>query len=379
MSAEKSDRPTGPNPRPYSPFRHLGSILRKREFLHLTIFLTRRCNQRCSFCFYLAADSSPAAGEPGEELSLAELEKIAASCPPLLWLAFSGGEIFLRTDLAAIAEIFYRRTKPAIMLFPSNGLDTERITRTMAEILPRCPCSTVVVKLSLDGPPAVHDALRGVKGSHAACLRTAAALGPLLDDYPNFELGINSVFCPATQDTMAETIDFVAELPYIHTHTISLARGDLADQSQLTADLDKYQAACRYLEGKLESRQAKTYRFGGARLKAAQDILQRRYILETARQDRALLPCYAGRLNLVIADDGAVYPCEDFQARMRMGNIRDYRGNLGRLLQSEQSRAVVSAIKRDGCHCTHECYMMTNILFNPTTYPALLKEYLLLR
>jgi len=379
MAADKADRPAGRNPRPYSPFRHLGSILRKREPLHLTIFLTRRCNQRCSFCFYLAADTSPAAGEAGAELSLVELEKIADSCPPLLWLAFSGGEIFLRSDLAAVAEIFYRRTKPAIMLFPSNGLDTERITAAVAEILPCCPRSTVVVKLSLDGPPVVHDALRGVKGSHAACLRTAAALGRLLEQYPHFELGINSVFCPATEDTMAETIDFVAGLPYIHTHTISLARGDLADKSQLTADLGKYQRACQYLEQKLKKHQARTYRFGGARLKAAQDILQRRYILETARQDRALLPCYAGRLNLVIADDGAVYPCEDFRAKMRMGNIRDYQGDLGRLLQSDRARAVVSAINREGCHCTHECYMMTNILFNPATYPALLKEYLQLR
>jgi len=31
------------------------------------------------------------------------------------------------------------------------------------------------------------------------------------------------------------------------------------------------------------------------------------------------------------------------------------------------------------CHCTHECYFMTNILFNPRLYPSLMKEYLLLR
>jgi len=62
-----------------------------------------------------------------------------------------------------------------------------------------------------------------------------------------------------------------------------------------------------------------------------------------------------------------------------MGNIRNHDGDLNRLLRSEQARRVVAAISRQGCHCTHECYMMTNILFNPATYPALLKEYLQLK
>ncbi|MFH7320799.1 SPASM domain-containing protein [Desulfurivibrio sp. D14AmB] len=360
----------------YSPFRHLGDIFWKRRPIHLTVFLTRRCNQRCSFCFYLAADSTPGAGSAAGELTLTELEKIAASCPPLLWLAFSGGEIFLRSDLAQVTAAFYRRTKPAIILLPSNGQATDLIVKTTAGIVRDCPKSTVVVKLSLDGPQEVHDRLRGVPGAHAACLRTAAALGQLQERHPNFELGINSVFCPATQESMIATIDLVASLPFIHTHTISLARGDLADKSQLTADLEQYQAACAYLEQKLKNRQAATYRFGGARLKAAQDILQRRYILRTAREQKAQLPCFAGRLNLVITDDGTTYPCESFTPQMVMGNIRNHDGDLNRLLRSEQARRVVAAISRQGCHCTHECYMMTNILFNPATYPALLKEYL---
>lgn len=398
--------------RSYSLFRHFWSIFRKKNPIHLTIFLTRRCNQRCSFCFCLAADASSdtatngatslapvnlagglagSAGSAGlvsaadlpaspptfsdSELSLAELTRIADSCPPLLWLAFSGGEIFLRSDLVDIAVAFYRRTRPAVILFPTNGLSTERIVGAMSEIVRSCPRSTVVVKLSLDGPAATHDRLRGVAGSHAACLRTAVELGKLQDDYRNFELGVNSVFCPATQDSMQETIDFVAQLPYINTHTISLARGALADQSQLVTDLEKYRQAGEYLATKLKTGQARTYRFGGARLKAAQDILQRRYILETARQQRALLPCYAGRLNLVITDTGETYPCENFQRKMRLGNIRACNGDLVRLLQTTRVRQVLSAIKSDGCFCTHECFMMTNILFNPTTYPALLKEY----
>ena len=394
--------------RRYSPFRHLPAVLRRR-LLHLTVFLTRRCNQRCPFCFYLAAAQplgrKPAENEPlpagpppapptisndpagistsssdlrQPELSLAELERLAAGCPPLLWLAFSGGEIFLREDLAEITTRFYHHTRPAIILLPSNGFATGRIVPAVEEILACCPQSTVVVKLSLDGPPAVHDALRGVAGAHAACLETARQLGPLLERHAHFELGINSVFGPATQESMIQTIDFVATLPHIRTHTLSLARGDLADPGQLATDLEQYRQACQYLAEKLRRRQAATYRFGGARLKAAQDILQRRYILETARRQQPQLPCLAGRLNLVVTDDGTVYPCENFAPRMVMGNLRQADGDLAALLQTEQARRVVAAIGRERCFCTHECYMMTNILFSPRTWPALLKEYFLL-
>ena len=34
------------------------------------------------------------------------------------------------------------------------------------------------------------------------------------------------------------------------------------------------------------------------------------------------------------------------------------------------------SIQDKRCHCTHECYFITNILFDPRRYPALLKEYL---
>jgi hypothetical protein len=44
-----------------------------------------------------------------------------------------------------------------------------------------------------------------------------------------------------------------------------------------------------------------------------------------------------------------------------------------------KARGVIASIADGRCHCTHECYFMTNILFNPRLYPSLMKEYLLLR
>ena len=48
-------------------------------------------------------------------------------------------------------------------------------------------------------------------------------------------------------------------------------------------------------------------------------------------------------------------------------------------LRGAGARSMLARIASGLCHCTHECYFMTNILFNARQYPALAREYLRLR
>jgi len=117
-----------------------------------------------------------------------------------------------------------------------------------------------------------------------------------------------------------------------------------------------------------------TYHFKGARIKAAQDIVQRNLIYDTMTQKKQLTPCYAGKLNLVITETGDIYPCESFD--MKMGNVRDNGYSIKNILKTDKAQKIIRSIKDNGCYCTHECYLMTNILFNPKLYPRIAKEYL---
>jgi len=352
--------------------RHVDAIAWKRRPIQLTFFVTRRCNARCPFCFY-PQNAEPA--EPGSaELTLEEIGKISRSLGSLLWLAFSGGEIFLRKDLVEISRLFHRQNRPAIMLYPTNGLLPQRIHDAMAQILRHCGDSVVVVKLSLDGVGAAHDALRETPGGFDKLMQTYRLLAGLLQDHPNFELGINTVFCAGNQDRMDEIIEFVQGLESIRTHTISLARGELADASHKAVDHAKYERAVGRLAANLRQRKAPTYAFRGARLKAAQDILQRRLIHRTMVEQRRLIPCYAGRLNLVLSETGEIYPCETRSESF--GNVRAHDYDLHTVLRTAAARATLGSIGRGECHCTHECYFITNILFNPRCYPALAGEWL---
>jgi len=357
----------------YSPLRHTGSILLKGQPVQLTFFVTRKCNARCPFCFYVDNNNDNNSSSSEAELSLDEIKKVSSSLGKLLWLAFSGGEPYLRKDIVEISKVFYDQNRPVIMLFPTNGLMPDLIKDRTEKILKYCRKSVVAVKLSLDGLHGDHDALRDTPGCFDKTMKTYRLLGELLQQYPNFELGINTVFLSENQDKMDEIIDFVQGLTNIKTHTISMVRGDLTDPHFKEVDVEKYRRAIDRLEANLKNRTSSIYRFRGARLKAAQDILQRRMIHQTLLEQKRDIPCYAGKLNLVLTETGDVYPCEILSTSF--GNVRNFDYNMKEIVRSEAAGPVLNSIYNKQCYCTHECYFITNILFNPRLYPALAKEY----
>lgn len=370
----------------YTPFRHIGSIFYKKNPIHLTFFLTKRCNSKCPFCFYLKSTppiplltkgGEGRVDKKSEELSLDEIQQISRSIGNLLWLAFSGGEIYLRDDLVEISQTFYENNKPSVMLFPTNGLMPELIKEQTEKILKNCSKSIIAVKLSIDGLNSSHDSLRKTPGSFDKVMHTYKLLGDLVDRYHNFELGVNTVFCTENQDEMESIIDFVKSLAKIKTHTISLIRGNLSDEHYKNIDTSKYLHAIAKMEENLKNKTSSIYRFKGARIKAAQDILQRRIIHKTIVENRQIIPCFAGRLNLVLTEDGNLSPCEILTEAF--GNVRDYGYNIQNVLASQKAREVINSIKDNKCFCTHECYLMTNILFNPRQYGALWNEYVSLK
>lgn len=353
----------------YSSLKYIPSIFTKRDLLQFTFFVTSRCNARCPFCFYWQDRHTKR-----DELTLAEIEKVSRSMGDLLWLLFSGGEIFMRQDLPQIAATFYRNNHPVIITLPTNGFAPNLIIPKTEEILNLCPESAVVVKVSLDGVGEEHDRIRNTPGNFKKAMETWAGLRELRSRHENLQIGINTVFCRENQDQMDEIIDYVNTLPDCETHTISLIRGNPATDDHKDIDLEKYRRAVDRLEQDLKGDKPKMYHFTLARLKTAQDLVQRRLIYETVRQSRRLLPCYAGRIAAVMNEEGDVFPCEILSESM--GNVRDADYDLMRIFRSQRANQVRAMINKNRCYCSHECYFVTNILFNPLMYGQVARQYL---
>ena len=73
---------------------------RQRTPVHLILFVTDQCNAKCVTCFYWENLNQ------GESLQPEHIENISRSLGRLLWLDISGGEPFLRKDLAWVCHKF---------------------------------------------------------------------------------------------------------------------------------------------------------------------------------------------------------------------------------------------------------------------------------
>jgi hypothetical protein len=109
----------------------------------------------------------------------------------------------------------------------------------------------------------------------------------------------------------------------------------------------------------------------------ARELVGRRIQLKLLRESQFQIPCYAANLMGVIKSNGDVMACE--LRDDKLGNIRDFDYDFRKLWLGERAKSISEDIIANKCFCTHECFMSTNILFNPRLYPRLVGEVAKLR
>jgi hypothetical protein len=77
------------------------------------------------------------------------------------------------------------------------------------------------------------------------------------------------------------------------------------------------------------------------------------------------MDCTAGETTLVVDYDGRFRSCE---LREPMGSVKDYDCDIQKILQGEAMKKEIETIGhgyRANCWCTHGCWIMSSITFNP--------------
>jgi radical SAM protein with 4Fe4S-binding SPASM domain len=121
--------------------------------------LTLRCDLACRHC-------SSRAGRPRpDELTTAEALALVDQMADLgvLEVTLIGGEAYLHEGWVEIVRAIRRRGMECTMVTGGRGMSRDR-ARLARE------AGVMSVSVSIDGAQATHDALRGLKGSHAAAL-----------------------------------------------------------------------------------------------------------------------------------------------------------------------------------------------------------------
>jgi MoaA/NifB/PqqE/SkfB family radical SAM enzyme len=153
--------------------QHPGFLLRLAEpWVHrpsaptrVVMDVTRRCNLRCTMCHTWEI-------QPSHELSIEEIRRILAQMPRLNWLDLTGGELFLRRDAVEVLGAACEVPSLGVLHFPTNGWFTARVLEGVEAVRARRPDLDLLVTVSIDGPPALHDRIRGREGSFDRAIET---------------------------------------------------------------------------------------------------------------------------------------------------------------------------------------------------------------
>lgn len=329
----------------------------KRDPIQVTHFVTSRCNARCKHCFYwndLNLNKN--------ELKLEEIKNISKSMPNFFFLIISGGEPFLRSDLGDIIKTYYLNNNIGNLTIPTNGFLTDSIYNTSKEILDSCPDLFFTVSLSIDGIGKDHDEIRGVSGLFEKLEKTYWKLNDLKKSYKNFNVDFLTTLSKLNQEKLEQISSYINKT-FNNDINVSLVRGNPKEHSIKEIDIRFYDNILDFQKNRFD----KLSSFNQSKLKVKvrkiMHNLRHEFISRTFKEGKYLIPCYACKLDVVINEEGDVYPCETLGRKI--GNLRDYGYDFKKLWHSKKANEIRQFIKSSRCFCTHECNIRTNILFNP--------------
>lgn len=116
------------------------------------VAVTLNCNSRCVMCDIWKNDISG-------EMSPAEYKALPRS---LKEINITGGEPFLREDLAEILAVIRARCPGVRLVMSTHGFMTDRIRRLAKDLKHVAP--DLAIRVSIDGVEKTHEAVRGIPG-----------------------------------------------------------------------------------------------------------------------------------------------------------------------------------------------------------------------
>lgn len=358
--------------------RHAKKIFFKKNAMpvYLIHFVTEVCNLRCSHCFDFFYEEGPR--RKPFELTLDEIDRMTRNMGELLFLLPTGGEPFLRPDLPKIIELYYKNCRLRNVGMPTNGSLTEKVVAGVEEILTRCPDLHFGLDISLDGIGQDHDTIRAQTGLFEKCTETYWRLKEVEKRHANFKVCVEVTIQKSNQDKLEEIYDFFTQQLRTYNILVRIVRGQPRDPLEKNISLQRVEEFTSKLERGIWQRNYHGHAvYPMSDFITARELVGRKIQLKLLRENRFQIPCYAAKLMGVIKSNGDVMACE--LRDDRLGNVRDFDYDFRKLWLSDRTKAISKDIIDNKCFCSHECFMSTNILFNPRLYPRLAGEVVKLR
>lgn len=221
--------------------------------------------------------------------------------------------------------------------------------------------------------------VKGDDNSFEKAIKTINHLKTIQKVYDRINIGIIITFTNENQNKFKSIIKEIYSLVEPDNISINLVRGNPKQKVNLNLNLNLYRESVKFRDDLFYQKKMSGHtRFKGNSLATAGRIMLNELVNKTFEENKYITPCYAGNLSGVMYPEGDVYPCEILDKTHKIGNIRDFDLDFRKLWLSKKAKEEVKFIRKTECFCTHECFNIVNILFNPKFYPQIIKKSKLL-
>ena len=258
----------------------------------------------------------------------------------------------MRPGILDIFKIIARTQHNLYMLHTqTNGILTHKLTRDILAVLALRP-RLFVLTLSIDGPPALHNKLRGIKNNWQDSVATYKALQKYISNRFACYFGMT------LSDYNAGQIE--ATYQSLKTAIPTLSRHDMHfnvahRSSHYYGNQNSKFSTPQTIAGEIaDFNKKKGRRWDGVSIL---DSLYQRRVASYLETHKTPIPCKALTSSLFLDPDGTIYPCSMWN--LALGNVKDISYDLSKFWQSPvavKTRHVIDLKKCPNCWTPCEAY-----------------------
>jgi MoaA/NifB/PqqE/SkfB family radical SAM enzyme len=318
----------------------------------VTFVATYHCNFRCEMCNIWQKKSV-------DEMTPDEVALFFERWPQFRWVHLTGGELFMRRDLDDLVAAIQKSCRSLFLLnFPTTGWFGDKTVSLVERTLAR-GVGRLMVTISMDGPKAVHEEMRGLPGSWDRAIETYRRLRGI--NRSNFQTVIGMTL-------MAKNTDKVDD-------TLAAIRQVIPDFKRSELHLNVGHESGHYFDNRgypVEQRHAEILRAIDAHRRANAGSLHPVNFLEDRYQalvgkyyetHKSPLPCTALSSSCFIDAYWNLFACSIWDEKV--GNLRENAFDLRTLWDSERRRELREEVIGERCaHCWTPCEAYPTILGN---------------
>lgn len=333
----------------------------------LEFAVTYRCNLRCVQCDIWRYDQENP-NKAMEEMDIGEIGRIFSSYGGFRIVGITGGEPFLRGDLDLIIDAISSSQRRLERLFiTTNGQLTDIARGKVKEILEAREASdgkfSLHILISIDGPPEIHDGIRGAVGAYDRARSTLGALSDLRGEF-DFSLGTVTSASPFNMDRFDEVLEEVKSLKAEYGLEATFCiwfTGQLYKNERMAREV-RMEDFRRALKRRIPD--MKAIAKSGSLVSMGRSMFYDLLALWLENPREQVVPCGGASARYFLDPYGNLYPCTIYGAKI--GNLRDRSYDLGRMINSEERLRVREAIKAQRCPiCCNTCETIPAMMAYP--------------